>query len=116
MKHTPEQLAGMSDFELNKVLNDALGFKLVVDCDNGAGEAAIFTNIHGEHGSWVDYCTDWAATGPLMAKYQIGLTFYGSSLCNALRLGSKGCPRAECTSRNPLRAVVECLILVLQEG
>lgn len=113
MKHTPEQLSAMSDFELNKVLNDALGFKLVVDCDNGAGEAAIFTNIHGEHGSWVDYCTDWAATGPLMIEH--GIVIMPSPNGDGYCAEHDGEIDAFTTNTKPLRAVVECLILVLQE-
>ena len=94
MKHKPEQLAGMSDGELNKIL------------------AEITEDYCWFLGSYhPDYCTDWAATGPLMVEHAINLN---KLKCEINWLADKCDSYARST--NPLRAVVECLILVLQEN
>jgi len=91
MKHTPEQLAGMSDDDLDAVLAHLL-------CE--------------EWGQYTPrYCTDWAATGSLMVEHTINLN---KLKCESNWLADKG--DIYTRNENPLRAVVECLILVVQDG
>lgn len=105
MKYTPEQLAGMSDNELNETLADLISDGVVVF----GGTLCP------------DYCTDWAATGPLMVKYGVAPLAEFGELRGATsdsyeHYEPHGSIVHSSRSTNPLRAVVECLILVLQEG
>lgn len=100
MKHTPEQLAGMSDGDVDAILAHIL-------CE--------------EWGSYTPkYCIDWSATGPLMVKHGVAPLADGSGLTGATtdsweHCDPQGYPVHSSRNKNPLRAVVECLILVLQE-
>lgn len=106
MKHTPEQLAGMVDAELNNILKQKLF---------GYG-------WHTERAlSKINYCIDWAATGPLMVEYNVwpiedGCHNYVAVSCPLLGMGyDLTFDEITFSTVGPLRAVVECLILVLQE-
>ena len=99
MKYKAEQLAGMSDGDLELSL----------------------ANITRHPASTPRYCTDWAATGPLMVKYGVAPLADGGELRGATtdsleHCDPQGYPVHSSQNKNPLRAVVECLILVLQEG
>ena len=118
MKHTPEQLAAMSDLELNKALTIALGHNLLVDYPHDDDESSVCNTATFV---WVNYCTDWAVTAPLMAKYGVApLAVFGElrgATNNTYEYHEPyGSIVHSSENKNPLRAVVECLILVLQEG
>jgi hypothetical protein len=105
-RYTPEQLAAMSDNELNEALANMLGHGRVMfggtECPN--------------------YCNDWAVTGALMEDHDVWVfddsrhEFVAMHKPTTNVEWSLGFQTSVFSTIGPLRAVVECLVLVLQEG
>jgi hypothetical protein len=114
MKHTKEQLQGMSDFERNKVLAELtksshLSTKkndIFVDCVD-------IVNTLGQVLKTVDYMNNYSDVMPLAFKY--------ITLIQELKDGwyveskSKDVWCWSFIDKSPMRAIVCCLILVLQD-
>lgn len=108
-RYTQAQLEAMSDNEINETLANMLGHGCV-----------MFSGV-----KCPAYCASWDATGPLMIDYKISLIDQTDSLDNGYtavsnaEIGEDGSLNYEESAWSPpwapLRAVVECLILVLQE-
>lgn len=92
MKHTPEQLARLSDGALNEIMH-----LLMNDF------------IH-----YPEYCRSWRVTGPLIEKHKVDLTWQVDNWEAVADIDEDNAVLV--LNSDPLRAVVECLILVLQEG
>lgn len=106
-----------SDFELNKRLAELLGFKFRVD-----GDKLILaikhqgSNVISIEGT-VDYCTDWNATMPMAVEH--GAYYYPSKNGYEGRVVTKQDRNGHYYNQksnedNPLRAIVICLIKVLE--
>jgi len=129
MKHTREQLDGMSDFEINKVLASLQPYTNII----GTGEypSQSESAVHVEQRKFkygnieefgIDYCNNCSDIMPL--AFEHGISIIQSEVnkemgnwcaCHeVVQLhGEFECGLSFCTS-NPQRAIACCLIMVLE--
>ena len=87
----------VSDFELNKAIAEALGFKI----GNIAG-TKVGIDDGSATGRYVDYCNNWNDLMPLVVRYLPMLGISRREFIDLLQ------------SENPQRALAECLLKVLE--
>lgn len=123
MKHTKEQLQGMSDFEVNKTLAVLLGWR-VAELDDQSG--FLTTAYHERYPNtiwagkpdhaWEQYCfTAMDCAGdlmPLSFEHKICLINESDGGWIAFLFDRD---EFEFANENPLRAIACCLILLLQD-
>lgn len=117
-KLTKEQLQGMSDFEVNRVLAMILDdFETPPDgcVTEIIGNKLFYRNRH--HGSYFEchkgYCEEPNDIMPLAFENRICIDWFSDGRCLATFGGLN--EDFDYQSTNPLRAIACCLILVLQE-
>ncbi|MDP5205461.1 hypothetical protein ORI99_00150 [Alishewanella sp. SMS9] len=115
MKHTKEQLQGMSDFEVNYALADLIGFKEI----KKSGDSGLILDWHSTPPGFkinkADYCNNPSDIMPLAFEHGIHFgpqhkAWY--AIHDASMLSENP---IEAESESPLRAIACCLILVLQD-
>lgn len=98
----------MSECELTRAIADALGLD-VREWMNGL----YIINEDGTH-SDVDYCNNWNDLMPLVVEHEISLLSVGDEWL--VTVGNFTTPRYRHPfSKNPQRALAECLLEVLTE-
>ena len=113
MKHTREQLDGMSDSEINKRIMVLLGYELSNWLNDNFGHYK-----HGEStiAKVIDYCQKWESIMPLAVEHGItlkrvacpagsGFAHYAESYCGLYHTDY---------IEPPQRAIACCLIMVLE--
>ncbi len=117
MKHTPEGLAAMSDFERNKCLAELLGYSNIRLFNALAPSLIAVTDVNcsslDDVESCVDYCNNPSDVMPLVFEHGISLVCQHDKW-EAFLYDDASYPYVVCHA-NPLRAATCCLILVLQE-
>lgn len=118
--YSKEQLAAMSDLEINKALATLLldmqgaPYKFVetvpsaFEALRGADLSNVISVVCG-FGFRLDYCNDWNHVMNLAVEYRIRISPYMDIWCaDFIATGQSY------FDKNPLRAIACCLILVLQ--
>ena len=114
MGYTAEQLAGMSDYDIEGEIEKICIKKTRPDAtdvsfDDTAG--CVWANErHCIKGFAVrSYCSDWSATGPLMVEhgiclhYRDGVFAYAEHFCNMAGFSD---------NNNPLRSICEVILMM----
>ena len=104
-----------TNIELNFELARKLNLRPYKNPEEG-GDAVMVTADHGFY-KWIDYCTDWNATMPLAVEH--GVYYYPSKNGYEGRVVTKQDRNGHYYNQksnedNPLRAIVICLIKVLE--
>lgn len=116
MSYTQEQLKVMSDSEINCEMSRILGTNprpfMEDEWDKVEGEGVV-----EEEGYLLsrttppDYCTDWSATGPLMAEHGVSLIFEPDEDGNVVVVEHK--PSGIWSDNpSPLRSVCEVILMM----
>ena len=104
----------MNDLELNKALAEKLGLQNIKPY-----YTLMESSILDINGKAVDYCNNWADTGPLIEKYKIELEYdisndsWGAFHCVEVDADYQFA-KSHCWADTPLRAVCLCLLEVLE--
>lgn len=121
MKHTREQLDGMSDLEITEVIARKLGMEIINQSDD-----AVMCGYTGMRSTVADrnYCNNWNDIMPLAVKYGVSLisgvisaatnkpyefTNYKISDPDFRAIGGH-----HHVDKSPQRAIACCLIMVLE--
>jgi len=114
MKHTREQLDGMSDLEITKVIAKKLGMEIINQSDD-----AVMCGYAGMRSTVADrnYCNNWNDIMPLAVEYRIKISEdlgggYISSPHIITRYEMGGV--IYFCHQSPQRAIACCLIMVLE--
>lgn len=114
MSYTKEQLAGMSDIDVDKAIAALIGYKVVwgsTDYSDRSGWVAEFNEDYHSREFLKSYCTDWSATGPLMVEYGISLIFEPDEDGNVVVVEHK--PSGIWSDNpSPLRSVCEVILMM----
>jgi hypothetical protein len=102
MKHTREQLDGMSDFEASKTLCLLLGFDV----------SGITEQRNQMIGAVPNLYEDWSKIMPLAVEYKISIDWFSDGRCVAYQ--DKSDIDYSHQSESPQRAIACCLIMVLE--
>ncbi len=108
---TKDDLANMSDFEINKAIASLLNLNCIHE---RAGKVCFQTQYGGS--LMVDYCNNWNDIMPLAIEHDV--TYLKDTSAAYHELYSLDCYfeyNFKHESASPQRAIACCLILVLQE-
>jgi len=124
MKYTKDDLANMSDYEVNKTLAEILGVlgEIPYGCQefNLGDKVAYYDSMRDIYTCNESYCDDWSAIMPLAVDrgFNLGDSYESRYKTELNQLGKvwiatfDGC---EFKDIKPQRAIACCLVLVLQE-
>ena len=109
-----EEISKLSDFELNKAIAELIYPELNWVMSNTCYDNTTVVANSGD-GWKLNYCNNWNDLMPLVVEHEISLNDATNSewIADTFRV----MPRNELfsISKNPQRALAECLLLVLQD-
>lgn len=117
MNYTPEQLKGMSDFEIDQAVDQMLGGEdWFISPDDERNETSSWVYGAGHEATYElkSYCANWSATGPLMVEHRINMDITGDQW-TATGYCHDTNDFIQVMDENPLRAICELLLKLNQE-
>lgn len=117
MKYTAEQLAKMSDLEIDMAvhakISNAEWYLPTTDPRNKSSGIVFRTKSNDVCATekLQSYCSDWSATGPLMVEYGVALmqSANDDEWCAEI---SEGSVDNFACNKNPLRAICEVILMM----
>ena len=121
MKYTKEQLAWMSDYEINGAIEKVRLIDVRPDAtdvyfDDTEGCVWYHHNEKIKSQRVLEYCSNWSATGPLMVEY--GVSFIKEVGAEAFACAEPWADytggisnQFESSNKNPLRAICEVILM-----